>query len=81
MRRRPAFRTVVMNGTRRPVGIWRLAGIGPFEWVLSHRWFLRAMGEDGFQSIYTPKPARAKRKPIPALDGWRRYGSGEEVPF
>lgn len=80
MSRRPA-RTVVMNGTERPIGIWRLAGIGPFEWILSHRWFLRAMGAEAFQSIYTPKPRPERRKTIPSLDGLRRRAADEGVPF
>lgn len=80
MKPSPFSRSIVMNGTARPLGLWRIAGVGPCEWILSHRWFFRLMGCDGFQSIYTPKPARAQRKPIPALDGWRRR-PGDEEPF
>lgn len=71
---------VVMNGTRRPAGMWRIAGMGPFEWVISHRWFFRAIGEDDrFVSIYTPKPARRQRKVIPGLDRWRRRSRTEPL--
>jgi len=69
---RAARKQVVMNGTERPAGMWRIAGVGPFEWILSHRPFFRMMGEDGFRSIYTPKPARRWRKRIPGLDSWYR---------
>ena len=65
-------RMITMNGTPRPAGMWRLAGMGPFEFVLSHRSFLRIMGVEGFQSIYTPKRRRARRKVIPGLDHWWR---------
>jgi len=66
--RRQARKQIVMNGTERPAGMWNIAGMGPFEWVISHRWFFRAMGEDGFQSIYTPKPRLNARKMIRGLD-------------
>lgn len=72
---------VVMNGTERPAGMWRIAGMGPFEWVISHRAFFRMMGEDGFRSIYTPKPARRRRKVIPGLDRRHAYLIDDRMPF
>jgi hypothetical protein len=80
MRRQPR-KQVVMNGTERPAGIWRIAGMGPFEWVISHRPFFRMMGEDGFASIYTPKPARRRRKVIPGLDRRHSYLIDDRIPF
>lgn len=83
LRRRRACQ-VVMNGTRRPAGIWRIAGMGPFEWVLSHRPFLRMMDVETFRSIYTPKRRRARRKVIPGLDHpWRKFRDHprEDFPF
>lgn len=67
MKRQPR-KQVVMNGTERPSGMWRIAGMGPFAWILSHRPFFRLMGAEGFASIYTPRPARKRRKRIPGLD-------------
>lgn len=72
---------VVMNGTERPSGMWNIAGMGPFEWILSHRWFFRAMGGETFQSIYTPKPARRRRKVIPGLDRRHAYLLDDGMPF
>lgn len=83
LRRRRA-RHVVMNGTIRPAGIWRIAGMGPFEWILSHRPFLRMMDVETFRSIYTPKPRRFIRKIIPGLDhSWRKFRDHprEDFPF
>ena len=81
-------RHVVMNGTIRPAGIWRIAGMGPFEWMLSHRPFLRMMEVEFFRSIYTPKPPRNRRREIPGLDRWRRCNwrsaetfRDEDLPF
>jgi hypothetical protein len=81
VRSRLPRKQVVMNGTERPVGMWRIAGVGPFKWILSHRWFFRAMGEDGFRSIYTPKPARRRRKVIPGLDRRHAYLLDDGMPF
>lgn len=75
LRRRRA-RHVVMNGTPRPAGIWRIAGLGPFEWVLSHRPFIRMMMPEDLllPSIYTPKRYKPRRRVIPGLDHpWRRF--------
>lgn len=87
-RSRAPKRMVEMNGTRRPRGVWRIAGLGPFEWIISHRPFLRMMEIDRFQSIYTPKPKKRRRKMIPGLDSQYRRGPiekwparGEEAPF
>lgn len=78
-------RHVVMNGTLRPAGIWRIAGMGPFEWVLSHRPFLRDYCDvETFRSIYTPKPPRKRRRVIPGLDhDWRKFRDHprEDFPF
>lgn len=71
---------IMMNGTLRPAGTWHIAGMGPFEWVISHRGFFRMMGEDGFPSIYTPKRRRARRKVIPGLDYYYRRFRTEPLP-
>lgn len=85
MKPHPSPRSIVMNGTPRPLGLWRIAGVGPCEWILSHRWFFRLMDCDGFRSIYTPKPRRARRTVIPGLDhSHRRFRTeprDEEAPF
>lgn len=78
VRNRRPRKQIVMNGTERPSGMWRIAGMGPFEWMLSHRPFFRMMGCDGFLSIYTPKPARRRRKAIPGLD---LAGFDDGIPF
>ncbi|MGO4738604.1 hypothetical protein AB4099_18800 [Bosea sp. 2KB_26] len=74
-------RPVVMNGTERPRGLWRIAGVGPCEWILSHRWFFRMMGCDYFASIYTPKPNPKRRGAVPGLDQLHPYRRDDGVPF
>ncbi len=81
VRNRRPRKQAVMNGTARPAGMWRIAGMGPFEWIISHRLFFRAMGEDGFRSIYTPKPARRRRKVIAGLDRRHAYLIDDGLPF
>lgn len=72
IRRRPELAT--LNGTIRPVGMWRLAGFGPLEWMISHRPFIRMLvPEADMPSIYTPKIYKPRRKRVPGLDSvWRR---------
>lgn len=82
VRSRLPRKQVTMNGTRRPAGMWRIAGVGPFEWVISHRAFIRFMDpETPFASIYTPKPAQWRREVIPGLDRRHAYLLDDGMPF
>lgn len=70
-----------MNGTVRPIGMWRISKVGPIDWIISHRPFLRAMGVEKFDSIYTPRYwSRTPRKIIPGLDYWWRRFRAEPMP-